>query len=293
MNDLSALLCFQTVYELLSISKAAKKLNLSKASVSKKLQSLEAELGGELFVRSTRQISPTKEADLLISKVDHLLDTMSEIENIFDDKHVLKGRIKITSGHSMATQFLGEALLTFQIKNPDVEIDFLVTDNVLDPIENDIDISLRVNPPETSSLIGKRLGAYQLHLVATADYLKKNPIRKLEDLSSHSFFGINAHLGAQFEKSGKKISYYTGKKSFNCTDSAVIGKLIRGHYGIGIRSNWDVKSDIKAGFLKEVLPSYKLKQNGDVWLLSHPTKLKNRRVSELYYFLEKYLAGYF
>lgn len=293
MNDLSALLCFQAVYQLLSISKAAKKLNLSKASVSKKILALESELGGELFVRSTRQIVPTREAEILISKVENLLGTMSEIESLFDNKQVLKGKVRVTSGHSMATHFLGEVLLDFQLKNPAIEIDFLVTDNVLDPIENDIDISLRVNPPEMSSLIGKRVGAYQLHLVASPEYLKKNPVKKVEDLEKHPFFIINAHAQAQFEKNDKKITSYIKKNPFTCTDSAVVGKLLREHKGIGIRSNWDVKKDLENGALKEVLPSLKLKQSGGVWVLSHPSKLKNQRVSALFRFLEEELKGYF
>ncbi len=285
MNDLSSLYCFQAVYQSLSISKAALKLNLSKASVSKKILALEAELGGELFIRSTRQIVPTSEADRLISKVENLLGAMDEINGLFDDKHELKGKVRVTSGHSMATHFLGELLLDFQLKHPAIEIDFIVTDNVLDPIENDIDISLRVNPPEMSALIGKRVGAYQLHLVASADYLKKNPVKRIEDLAKHHFFAIEAHSVAEIEKSGKKISFYIKKNNLKCTDSAVVGRFIRNHRGIGIRANWDIKRDIESGILKEVLPSHKLKQSGDVWLLSHPSKLKNQRVNSLYQFL--------
>lgn len=293
MTDLSSLQCFQAVYQCLSMSKAAKKLGLSKASVSKRILSLEADLGGELFLRTTRQMVPTKEADRLIQKVEALLGALDEIENLFDEQKELKGKIRVTAGHSMATKFFGDLLLDFQDKYPGIEIDFLVTDNILDPIENDIDISLRVNPSEISSLIGKKIGPYQLKLVANADYLKKKPVKKLEDLKKHQFFAMNAHLMAQFEESEKRISSFIEKNRFSCSDSAVIGKFIRDGKGIGIRSNWDIKEEVEKGTLKEILPSLKIKQGGEVWLLSHPSKLKNQRVSILFYYLEERLRNFF
>lgn len=293
MNDLSALRCFQAVYTTLNLSVAAKKLGLSKASVSKKIQGLEIDLGGPLFIRSTRQIVPTKEAEILFGKVDQLLSTLSEIETLFTEEQILKGKIRITSGHSMAQRFLGELLLDFQLEYPEVEIEFVVTDNVLDPIENNIDLSLRVNPPGSSPLVGKKVGAYQLHLVATPKYLRANPIKKVEDLSHHAFFAIEPHLQTVFENSGKKVTTLTQKRAYVCNDSIVIGKFIRDDKGIGIRSNWDIKKELKEGTLKEVLPQQNLKQSGDVWLLSHPSKLKVPRVNALFKFLEERLKGCF
>lgn len=293
MDDLSSLLCFQAVYQTLSISKAARRLNLSKASVSKKINALEIRLGSPLFVRNTRQIIPTKEAELLLEKTESIIFSLNEIDSLFSKDSMLKGKIRVTSSHSMTQRFFGDLLLSFQEMNPEISIELISTDNVLDPVENNIDLSLRVNPPEQSPLIGKRVGNYQLHLVATPKYLKANPIRRVEDLSSHPFFAIDAHFKSQFEGSEKMISSLIKRRHFLCNDSVLIGQFIREHKGIGIRSNWDVKTALKEGTLKEILPGHPLKKSGEVWLLSHSSKLRIPRVNALFNYLEEHLKNYF
>lgn len=293
MDDLSSLLCFQAVYQTLSISKAAKRMNLSKASVSKKIHALEIKLGSPLFVRNTRQIIPTKEAELLLDKTESIINSLNEIDSLFSKDSILKGKIRVTSNHSMTQKFFGNLLLNFQELYPDVTIELIATDNVLDPVENDIDISLRVNPPEQSPLIGKKVGNYQLHLVATPKYLKANPIRRMEELSSHPFMAIDAHFKARFEDSDKKINGLIKRRHFLCNDSVLVGQFIRESKGIGIRSNWDIKQALKDGQLKEILPSHPFRKSGDVWLLSHGSKLRIPRVNALFNYLEENLKVYF
>lgn len=293
MDDLSTLLCFQAVYQTLSISKAAKRLNLSKASVSKKIHTLETKLGCALFVRNTRQVIPTKEAELLLDKTENIMASLNEIDSLFNKESMLKGKIRVTSNHSMTQRFFGKLLLQFQEMNPDVSIELIATDNVLDPVENDIDISLRVNPSEQSPLIGKKVGSYQLHLVASPKYLKTHPIRKVEDLTTHPFMAIDAHYKAHFDGTDKKINALIKKRHFLCNDSVLIGQLIRDGQGIGIRSNWDIKQALKNGELKEILPSMPLKKSGDVWLLSHGSKLRIPRVNALFNYLKENLKTFF
>jgi DNA-binding transcriptional LysR family regulator len=284
LNDLSLLLCFKVIYQTLNLSKAGEKLNLSKASVSKKLIALEDELGGRLFTRSTRRIVPTREADLLYEKVLSIFEATGEIASIFKESTKLKGKIKITAPQTMCVSFLGIVLLEFQKKYPDISIELISTDNVLDVIEGDIDLSLRVNPPKKSLLIGKKVGNYRLLLTATPTYLKKYPLKDLESLKNHSFMAIPAHL-----VSWKIKMPPSDTPSFISNDSILVGNIIRSSKAIGLRSNWDVKKDLKFRKLIEVLPHLATQDCGDIWLISHPSKIKIARVHTLFNYLVKEL----
>jgi DNA-binding transcriptional LysR family regulator len=286
--DLSLLLCFRVVYQTLSLTKAGEKLNLSKASVSKKLMALEDELGGKLFIRSTRKMSPTNEAHLLYEKVDLIFSATGEIDSLFKDNSSPKGIIKITAPQSMSVAFLGKIIIDFQNIHPEISVDLVSTNSVLDVVEDNIDLSLRVNPPQNSSLVGKKIGSYGLHLVATPEYIKKNPVKNLKDIKSHRFMAISAHL-----KDWKaKIDVSSHQNSLNSNDSILVGHLIRQGLVLGLRSSWDVKSELRQGKLVEVLPTYSSQYCGDVWLLSHPAKAKLARVQALANFLQQELKNY-
>jgi DNA-binding transcriptional LysR family regulator len=282
MKDLSLLLCFKVIYQTLNLSKAAEKLNLSKASVSKKLTALESELGGKLFTRSTRRINPTREADLLYDKVNLIFEATGDIASIFKESFQLKGKIRITAPQTMCISFLGKSLLGFQKKYPEISIELISTDSVLDVIEESIDLSLRVNPPKDSSLIGKKIGNYKVLLVATPAYLKKNPVKNLESLKYHSFMAIPSHL-----MDWKIKTNLPSHHSFISNDSILVGNLIRSSFALGLRSKWDVKADLKNGKLIEILPSSATQDCGEVWLLSHSSKIKLARVHALFDYLVK------
>jgi len=287
--ELSLFICFKAIYEQLNLTKAAEKLNISKASMSKNLMTLEDQLGGKLFIRSTRKISPTKEAEELYEKVDQIVSTVEDIESIFKDSKTLKGNIRITAPQSICVAFLGKLIIEFQNLNPNISVEILSTDSVLDIIDESIDLSLRINPPKNSTLVGKKVGSYGLHLVATPAYLKKNPIKKLEDINKHRFMAIRSHLNDW--KAELDSSFLSGQLVSN--DSILVGQLIRSGVALGLRSSWDIKTDLSKNKLIEVLPSLARKHCGDVWLLSHPSKIRLARVQALNNFLHSKLKSYF
>lgn len=285
---LDSLLCFKVLYQTLSFSRTGEKLNLSKASVSKKILALEAVLGGKLFFRSTRKMSPTKEAELLFEKVDLIFSATEDINEIFNRSNSLTGNVRITAPQSMAVAFLGEVIVQFQEIHPGISVELVSTDNVLDVIENNIDLSLRINPQNNSSLIGRKIGSYGLHLVATSSYLKKNPVKSITDIKNHKFMSIDIHM-KDWSDGNLNLSL---QRSFLSNDSLLVGHLIRSGLAIGLRSTWDVKDDLKKGKLIEVLPSYANKTCGDVWLLSHPAKAKLAKVQALSNYLNEELKNY-
>jgi LysR family transcriptional activator of dmlA len=293
LKDLEKLRTFLIVYETRSFTRTAERLHVTKTAVAKRLGLFEEELGHKLFRRSTRNITPTQEGEELYLKGKSVLESVEAFEVSLGEKASMKGMIRITCATSMAQRFLADELMKFQEKNPEVLIDLIVTDSILDLVEQNIDLALRINPPKSSILVGKKLGENRLKLVASPKYLKTAPeIRKLQDLKSHPAFYYTQHGDKKFQKNGGKLSEVMADRKFITNDSILISRNILGGKGIGVRSSWDVKEALNKKELIEVLPKEPLEKIGEVWLLSSTGRMQTHRVRELFNHLSSELGRY-
>lgn len=151
-------------------------------------------------------------------------------------------------------------------------IELIVTDSVLDLVENNIDLAIRVNPSKNSSLVGRKVGEWRLVAVANKDYPIRKKIQDLDELAQHPILVLNAHTMI-FPKSMER--------TFITNDSPLITQMLVEEIHIGIRSTWDVIEFVKQKKLKYVLPPDFIKPLGDIWLLSDAQKLKSEEVRKL------------
>lgn len=293
LKDLDTLRTFVLIYETKSLTKTALRLTITKTAVAKRLGLFEEELGYKLFRRSTRTITPTQEGEELYERAKSVLESIEAFEESLGEKASMKGPIRITCANSMAQRFLAEELMKFQEKNPEVLIDLIVTDNILDLVEQNIDLALRINPSKSSNLIGRKLGENRLKVVASPKYLRKEvPIKKLQDLKSHPAFYYTHHGDKKFQTSGHKIKDVMAERTFITNDSLLIMRSILDGRGIGIRSSWDIKEGLQKKELVEILPKEPLEKIGEVWLLASAGRLQSYRVRELFNHLAKTLGKY-
>jgi len=292
--DLLSLKSFQLVYQFRSITIAAEKLNLTKAAISKRVEKIEGSLGYPLFVRTTRKITPTLEAEKMITIVEEIFAKIHQLENNFDKSSQTQGKIRVSCAAAMATSFLGELLFQYQQKNPLIEIELISTDSVMDLTEHNIDLTIRVDPSSLSDLVGKKIGSQNLVAVATPRYLKnRSQIRNLSALVKQPLLVINHHFNSLMKEYPRDSVHLSAAQKFKTNDSVLISKLIRTHMGIGIRSMWDVKKDLESGQLQLVLPKDYFKSQGEVWLLSSTQRLQSEKVRNLFDHLTQSLGQYF
>ncbi len=293
--DLTTLLVFKNIYEKKNLTVVAELMGLSKPAISKRLEQLELELGVDLFSRTTRSVVPTQEAHNLINKVNEIFEKVEGLNtSLKESKTLTKRKIRISCIASMAQRFLGRTLKEFQNKNPEIEFELIVTDSVLDPVENNIDLMIRTNPNKKSNLVGRKVGHYKLVLVGSSEYLKKHKrIKIVEDLSDHSMLVIDQHLGI-FDGVNKSLrELILSKRNFKTNNSPLISQLILEGHGIGVRSSWDVKADIKNKRLQSILSDSKeINSGGEIWILSSSLGLQNDSVRKTFDYLVKELGNY-
>lgn len=295
INDITTLRVFKAVYETRSLTSSAKLMGLSKPAISKRLDALEMELGFSLFSRTTRSVNPTQRANKLILQVNEIIERLDALnKDLINSGEHQKKKIRITCNSSMGHRFIGRLLKSYQKNRKDIEIELIVTDSVLDTIEHNIDLSVRINPPKNSSLVGKKIGDYRLVAVATPDYLKKHQrVKKIEDLLNHELLCIDQHMGAFNIVSKDMARRLKEKRSFITNDSPLLLQLIQDGAGIGIRSSWDVKESLRRKQLSFALPENTFSVQGDVWLVSTKDRLQTEVIRELYDYLLKEISPYF
>jgi DNA-binding transcriptional LysR family regulator len=294
LRDINQIRSFIAIYQTKSLTMAAKKMGMSKAAMAKRLTVLEAEMGYSLFRRSTRKIVPTPEAERIYIEAQRLIDHVHEFEAAFGKDDAMKGLIRVTCSITMAQDFIAQALANFQEKYPEVSLELIATDSMLDMVENNIDLAIRVNPSETSAYLGRKVGQHRMVMVAAHSYLKKHKkIKNLDDLKAHQVQFISPHGELQFKTNKVKIKTFLPARKFITNDPGVLTRLALEGMCISIRPWWNVKDHIENKKLELVLKHEQFSSLGDVWLLSSVGKRQTHRVRVLFDEMVSLLMPYF
>lgn len=182
MEGLDLLKTFLEVAKMGSFSRAAGKLGISKASVSKHVASLEGRFKVRLMNRSTRSVTLTDAGRLLQLRSAPLMEmvelTQSELQAHASHP---SGRLRVAALHGLVQTEFPSLLSEFLTLYPDVHIDLQIGNRVVDLVEEGVDIALRFGRIGDENLIVRRLQRVELILCATPSYWAKRGIPKTPD----------------------------------------------------------------------------------------------------------------
>ena len=184
-EDLST---FLTVVEAGGISAAARKLNLSKSLISKRVSDLEADLGVQLLQRSTRVVRPTPDGEALIERMGSLVRDMGEaVEQVASGGGRLTGRLRIAVPMTFGTMYLAPILASFAAANPALELAIDLDDRMTDLLRGGYDAAIRIGALADSALIQRRLCAVPRLVVCSPAYRRAHGLPKdIADLANHA-----------------------------------------------------------------------------------------------------------
>ncbi|MFY0584026.1 LysR family transcriptional regulator [Cystobacter fuscus] len=185
--DLNAVMMFNRVVKAGGFSKAAAELGVTKSTISKKIAELESHLGTTLLRRTTRSLQLT---DMGKQFHERSSKGLSEIKKAAEQAQATsvepQGRLRITAPSDFATSILAPLLAGFLETYPKISLEMMLTDKILDLVNDDIDVAIRVGPMTDSSLRAKRIGRDVFQLVASPAYIKRSPaLQEPGDLKKH------------------------------------------------------------------------------------------------------------
>mgnify|MGYP001820720177 FL=1 len=185
--DWDKLRIFHAVADAGSLTHAGDKLNLSQSAVSRQIRGLEESLHATLFHRHARGLILTEQGELLFDETSAMvkrLDTASA--RIRDSEEEVFGELKVTTTMAFGSLWLVPRLNKLYEKYPDLKIDLMLEERVLDLPMREADVAIRMKEPSQADLIRKKLMTVQMRLFASPDYLAENGTpKRLSDISRH------------------------------------------------------------------------------------------------------------
>ena len=185
--DWDKLRIFHAVADAGSLTHAGDTLHLSQSAVSRQIRALEESLGTTLFHRHARGLILTEQGELLFeatSSMARKLDGASA--RIRDSEEHAFGELKVTTTVGFGTLWLAPRLVKLYENFPDLKIDLILEERVLDLPMREADLAIRMKEPSQSDLIRRRLLNIRMRLYATQEYLDHAGIPdSIEDLTSH------------------------------------------------------------------------------------------------------------
>jgi DNA-binding transcriptional LysR family regulator len=185
--DWDKLKIFHAVTQAGSFTKAAETLNLSQSAISRQIQSLEYELKCSLYERHARGLSLTDNGEILYKTANEVISKIKDVEsNLMDKKDKPSGKIIVTTVVGFGGIWLTPRIQEFMEKNPDIEVELIVTDQELDLSTREADIAIWMRQPKQLNYIQKKIIDINYHIYGSSKYLEKNGVpRSVKDLDKH------------------------------------------------------------------------------------------------------------
>ncbi|KAA2317502.1 LysR family transcriptional regulator [Pseudooceanicola sediminis] len=185
--DWDKLRIFHAVADAGSLTHAGDALHLSQSAVSRQIRGLEESLNTTLFHRHARGLILTEQGELLFDATRSMakrLDTATA--RIRDSEEEVFGELRVTTAVGFGTLWLAPRLPKLYDKYPDLKIDLMLEERVLDLPMREADVAVRMKEPSQADLIRKRLMSIRMRCYASSGYLAKmGRPERLEELSSH------------------------------------------------------------------------------------------------------------
>jgi len=194
-----------------SLRAASAALGVPIATLSRRLQTLERQLGCRLLERSAHRFALTEAGQQYFAACGPLLDDLAAVTaNLDESRSGLCGSLNITAPVNLTQEWMGACFFEFMRRYPGVRLNLQVSNRYENLIERQLDAAIRVGQPQDSQqLIARPIGQTQLALCASADYLKTAPpISHPRDLLNHTLVVANPmnHWNLTQRRSGEQFS---------------------------------------------------------------------------------------
>lgn len=187
MMDWDKLRIFHAVAAAGSLTHAGETLRLSQSAVSRQIRALEDSLSTTLFHRHARGLILTEQGELLFeatSSMNRRLETASA--RIRDSEEEVFGELRVTTTTGFGTLWLAPRLPKLYERYPDLKIDLMLEERVLDLPMREADVAIRMKEPSQADLIRRRLMNIRMRLYATPAYLaERGTLQRLSDIANH------------------------------------------------------------------------------------------------------------
>ena len=185
--DWEKLRIFHAVADAGSLTHAGDTLHLSQSAVSRQIRALEESLNTVLFHRHARGLILTEQGELLFDATKTMNKRIdAAAARIRDSEEEVFGELRVTTTTGIGTIWLAPRLYKLYETYPDLKIDLMMEERVLDLPMREADVAIRMKEPSQADLIRKRLMFVRIGLYATREYIARHgALETLDDMKNH------------------------------------------------------------------------------------------------------------
>lgn len=175
MDKLRSMEVFTRVVEHGSLTAAADALGLSPPAVVRALAALEQALGARLLHRTTRRQSLSDEGREYYARCKRVLAEVEEADALLSSRRTApQGRLRVTAPVMYGRLHVAPVITAFAARHPQVEVELLLLDRVVDLVEEGIDAAVRIGHLPDSTLVARRLGETRRVLCGTPEFIARS-----------------------------------------------------------------------------------------------------------------------
>ena len=262
-GDLDDLAALAAVARVRSFTRAAAELGLSPSALSHAIRGLEGRLGVRLLARTTRSVAPTPAGERLLRSLTPALAEVSRgLAAMADWRGAPSGAVRLTTFGYAARTILAPRLPRFLLDHPDVSIEVIVEDRLVDLVAGGFDAGIRLGETVEGDMVAVPVGpSLRTVVVATPAYFERNPPPDTPaDLQRHvcvnyRLIGGGGLLPWEFQRDGEEAKMRpNGQLIVN--DETLAAATVRSGAGLGYMMEHDVADEIADGRLVQALAAW-------------------------------------
>jgi DNA-binding transcriptional LysR family regulator len=234
--DWDKLRIFHSVADAGSLTHAGESLHLSQSAVSRQIRALEESLGVTLFHRHARGLILTEQGELLFDATSDMSKKLDNAEaRIRDSEDEVYGELKVTTTVGFGTLWLAPRMGRLYDQYPDLKIDLLLEERVIDLPMREADVAIRMKEPSQADLVRRRLMDVNMRLYASDTYLEKLSMPKdFEDLRNHRIISQSLNSQQVSASLNWMRPLLSGEHNSHLTVNNYFGVLQAVLFGVGI-----------------------------------------------------------
>ena len=254
------MLVFVEIVDVGTFIGAAESLRMSKATVSRHVDTLEQRLGVRLLHRTTRRLSLTQEGRTFHQRAKEILAAMDEAEAEVSQKIGQPGGIvRVNMPMSFGILHLAPLWGAFMAQYPQIELDLVLNDRMVDLVDEGYDVAVRISTLADSSLVSRKLASTRMLVCASPAYIERHgaPSHPRE-LSTHvvvAYSNLAARDEWEFVGPDGTVSVRTRARVYS-SNGDTCRAIALADEGIIFLPSFIVGEDIRAGRLVHVMPDY-------------------------------------
>ena len=285
--DWDKLRIFHAVADAGSLTHAGDTLHLSQSAVSRQIRALEEMLNTTLFHRHARGLILTEQGELLFDATRSMNKRLeAAAARIRDSEEEVFGELRVTTTTGFGTLWLAPRLPKLYEKYPDLKIDLMLEERVLDLPMREADVAIRMKEPSQADLIRKRLMSVRMRLYASEAYIAQNGmIQEVSEISNHRLIcqSLNSTQVAAGATLVHHLMTYDVPSLFTVNNYFGVLQGVINDLGIGVLPDY-LTEDFPS--LIRVLPDL---QSGEVPVfLAYPEELRqSKRISAFRDFVQE------